>query len=225
MLSKVIISSNESVKLAVWQIQDFIKVKPCIGLVIMGSNERIYLGSCNYIPQLFNSSQVFISSDSFQQNNIKLVNVRKFVSHQIKLFNLNKLMCIGGESYLYGLTCGINQIYHMTNSNSIYSDCEFNKQFFKSIVSSNLVNYNLVKEINSDYKVGIINLANLNFNLLNKINISKLENIIIINCHHEDFWKKIKLLSNFKIKSRHYFVCNIIKYFITVTILYKVKLF
>lgn len=223
MLTKVTINSNESVKLAVWQIQDYLKVKPYSGLITMGSNEKIYLDSNKYIPQLFNSFQVFISSDSFQQNNLKLEIVRKFVMRQIKLVNPNNLLCIGGESYLYGLTNNIPQIYHMTNSESIYSDCEFNKQFFKSKVSNNLVNYNLVKEINLDYKVGIINLANLNFNLLKKINLSNLENIIIINCHHEDFWKKIKLLSKYKIKSRQYFVCNFIKYFITVTILYKVN--
>ncbi len=224
-LNKMIINTKDSIILGVWQIQNYLKTNPNYnGMIIVGSNNMIYIGQNQYIPQIFNSKQVFISSDSFQQNNIKLGSlVRKFVCNQIKSINPNKILCIGGESYLYGLTCNIGKIYHMTNSTSIHSDCEFNYQFYKSIVSNNFVNYNQVNLSNLEYNIGIINLSNLNHNLMLELNKSLLETIIIINCHHNDFWKKIKILSNYKIKSRHHFVCNIVKYFITVTILFRSK--
>jgi hypothetical protein len=223
-LNKLIINSNDSIKLAVWQIQNYLKLNIYTGMIILGSNDKIYLGSNKFIPQSFNSHQVFISSESFQQNNLKLAHqVRKYVSDNIKLFNSAKLLCIGGESYLYGLSCKIPQIYHMTNSPSIHLDCEFNSKFFPSKISNNLVDYNKVKQINSDYQIGLINLANLNHNLMIKINDSNLQIIMIVNCHHEDFWKKIKLLTKFKIRSRQYFICDYIKYFLTVTILFRTK--
>ena len=111
----------------------------------------------------------------------------------------------------------------MTNSVNIYSNCDFNSKFYSLSISNYLVNYNKVKTIDNKYMVGLINLANLNYNLMEKINESNLEKLLIINCHHQDFWKKIKLLTNFNIDSRKQFVCNQLKYFITVTVLFRIK--
>lgn len=60
-------------------------------------------------------------------------------------------------------------------------------------------------------------MAKLHINLLNQINTRYYKYIIIINCHHDDFWKKIKLLTNFKIINRKQFIVS--NYFITVTLL------
>lgn len=234
-LTKIYINSNSdsSIKFAVKEIQNWIKSKnePIKGTIIMGSNLKIYYGKINFIPQLFNNFHVFISSESFQQNNLKLgILIRKYVSNQIKLLNTTKILCIGGESYLYGLTCNISQILHLTNSSYIHSDCDFNSKFYSSNILNCLVDYNKIKTIDDNYLISLINLPNLNHNLMKEINKSKLETLIIINCHHKDFWKKIKLLSKFKIISRKQLICKQLKYFITVSVFsikecYKLSLF
>ena len=54
---------------------------------------------------------------------------------------------------------------------------------------------------NHNYSM-IINLSKLVVNLLKIINVSNVKLLIIISCHHDDFWKKIKYLSNYKLISR-----------------------
>ena len=54
---------------------------------------------------------------------------------------------------------------------------------------------------------------------MKQLNNSSSNRLIIINCHHHDFWKKIKLLSNYKLIIRKKFVDYDSKYFITVNIL------
>ena len=51
--------------------------------------------------------------------------------------------------------------------------------------------------------------------VLNNSNINKL---IIINCHHNDFWKKIQKLNNYSLIQREKFICYGMNYFITVNI-------
>ena len=215
-LTKMSIYSPESIKYAIYQLQNYIIKNNFKGDIIIDAFINIKTNKCKFICQYFNSHFVFISYDSFQQNHkILSQQIRKYVSNLIKC---NSLICIGGESYLYALTNNVKNIYHITNSLSIFYDCEFNKQFYNVKISNNLVNYNLCY-INSNIKNAIINLSSLNTNLLNIINDLNLNKIIIINCHHDDFWNKIKILSKFKIISRKKFICYYLKYFITVTIL------
>ncbi len=174
-----------------------------------------------YIPQIFNNYIVFISAQSFQQNNYFLSKqIRKFVS----LYLQDNILCIGGESYLYTLSLEeINNITFYTNSQSIYDDCIFNNNIYKKNIIpealSNLVdynNYNFNKNIK--YDICLINLSKLNKNIINQIqNINK---IIIISCHHDDFWKKAKF-PNHKLVIRKKFICDKMKYFITVNIFIK----
>ncbi len=224
-LTKILINSTDSIDLAVWQIQNYIRKNPekvINKLVILDSNGKIHLANTKFIPQMFNHLQVFISSESFQQTNSNIgMKIRRWVCNLISQLNPVELLCVGGESYLYGLTLAISKIYHLTNSLSIYDDCEFNQKFFTSLVSNNLVDYNKIRKIDCDYQIGLINLSNLNINLIKKINQSNLKTLIIINCHHEDFWKKIKLLSHYKIVQRKLFICPVLKYFISVNILIK----
>lgn len=157
-----------------------------------------------YIPQYFNGKIVFQSYDSFQQNNLKLSKkIRKFVKDNIKT---DKIQGFGGESYLYSNN---KESKCYSNSQSIYEDMKYNG--YKNIQK---VDYNKDKfEFNTDDIV--LNLSKLNQNLMKQINECKSNRIIIINCHHKDFWKKIKHLTNFKLMKRQKYIDYKSNYFIT----------
>jgi len=161
-----------------------------------------------YIPQMFNNNIVFQSFGSFQQNNLFLSKlVRKFVKNQIQTKSIN---AIGGESYLYDNTTKTCMFY--TNSESIIEDAIYNN--YKNV---NLIDYN-IDEINLLPHDTVVNLSKLNLNIIKQINNSCSNRIIIINCHHNDFWKKTKFLSNYKMISREKFIDYKSKYFITVNV-------
>lgn len=160
-----------------------------------------------YIPQVFNNKIVFQSYNSFQQNNLYLSKkIRKFVKKNIKT---EKIQGFGGESYLY--TDDLKSMCY-SNSESICDDMKYNG--YKNIKK---VDYNKdIFQFNT-YDI-VINLSKLNQNLMKQINNCKSNRIIIINCHHKDFWKKIKLLKNFKLMKRNQYIDDKLKYFITVNI-------
>lgn len=161
-----------------------------------------------YIPQEFNGRIVFQSFGSFQQNNRNLGNkIRKYVASNIKTENINS---IGGESYLYDIKKS-GKFY--TNSRCIHQDSLYNKHKDSCYIDYNKDTINILP-IDS-----VINLARLNFNIMKQLNNSSSNRLIIINCHHHDFWKKIKLLSNYKLIIRRKFIDYDSKYFITVNIL------
>jgi len=161
----------------------------------------------NFIPQYFiNNRVVFQSFPSFQQNNLILSRqIRKYVSQLITTQGINS---IGGESYLYDITKG-GSFY--TNSSSIIKDAKYN-----GYCNCQLIDYNKGKIFLSHLDT-VINLSKLNKNLLLQINESISNRIIIINCHHQDFWKKSALLINYKLFSRKQFVDFTSGYFITVS--------
>ena len=161
-----------------------------------------------YIPQYFNSKIVFQSFNSFQQNNKTLgKKIRLYVK---KCIRTNIINAIGGESYLYGMDK--NSIFY-TNSISIYNDGIYNKY-----LNTKIINYNIDTIILQPVNT-IINLSKLNTNLLIQINNSSSNRLIIISCYHKDFWKKIKILENYKLINRKRFIEYKSKYFITVNIL------
>lgn len=163
---------------------------------------------------MFNNEAVFISENSFKQNNKIAVSLRKYVDSQI---NYSNITAIGGESYLYGLTNKqVSHINHYTNSESIALDAYTNNKFYGKRLDNCLINYNAFDKI-KHAELLIVNLAKLNVNLLKQINKRYYKQIIIINCHHDEFWKRITLLSNYKLTSRKQFITN--DYFITVNIL------
>ena len=225
-LIKTHIKSDTDIKYANSIIQEYIRKTEYCGFIMCGPNGLIITNpNAKYIHQKFNDSDVFISAQSFQQNNLVLGSqIRKYVSSLIS--DLSELVCIGGESYLYGLTQQIPMVHAYTNSLHIYSDMLFNEAFYKKQTNTNAVlcDYNKLKNLLQS-ETCLINLSNLNVNLLKVVNMTDYNKIIIINCHHEDFWKKIKILSNYKIRKRKQFVSYILRYFITVTVLEKNKLF
>ena len=70
-----------------------------------------------------------------------------------------------------------------------------------------------------------MNLSKLNIHVIEEINKISFNKIIIINCHHDDFWNKTKRLTNYKLTCRKKFICNDLKYFITVNVFYRKNLF
>jgi hypothetical protein len=160
-----------------------------------------------YIPQEFNGRIVFQSFDSFQQNNKRIgERIRKYVSLQIRSKTINS---IGGESYLYDITKN-GKFY--SNSKSIHQDSLYNQYN-----DANFIDYNIDK-INILSFDTVINLTRLNINIMKQINNSSSNRLIIINCHHQDFWKKIKLLTNYKLIIRKKFIDYRSNYFITVNV-------
>jgi len=158
-----------------------------------------------HIPQLFNGKIIFISYSSFQQNNYILSKyIRRYVLQNIKTDEIN---AIGGESYLYMKKC---RLY--TNSESIIDDAGYN-----CYKDNKLIDYNsdTIDLLSSDT---VINLSKLNVNLIKQINESSSNRLIIINCHHDDFWKKSKKLTNYKLIKRKKFIDDKRGYFITVNI-------
>lgn len=171
----------------------------------------------NYTREEFNGNIVFISKDSFIQNQIIKKDLRKYIKLILDNQFQNNIVSIGGESYLFGITSkNIIYITNYTNSKSIYNDVNYNNQYYKKKLDNYHINYNTCSDIISG-SVLIINLAKLNINLLKLINNRLYKKIIIINCHHDEFWKRISILSNYKLKSRKQFISN--KYFVTVNIL------
>lgn len=165
---------------------------------------------------IFNKQYVFISNNSFKQRQEVAKHIRKYVNGIIKYDNITT---IGGEAYLIGLTNQeVKKIINYTNSESIYNDTYFNNKFYGKIKENHLIDYNKCTEIKTSDLL-IINLAKLNHNLIKIINSKIFKEIIIINCHHNDFWKKIKLLDGYKLLSRKQFITS--HMFITVNVFIK----
>ncbi len=165
---------------------------------------------------VFNNCSIFMSTFSFKQNKEiskeLRIYVKSLLTEQIKY-----LVCIGGESYLFGLCSdNIYKIFHYTNSSLIYDDANYNNYFYKKKIENNLIDYNTFKNIKNG-NVLILNLAKLNLNILYTINKRYYKYIIIINCHHNEFWNRIKYLTNYKLKIRKQFVTS--NHFITVNLL------
>lgn len=165
----------------------------------------------------FNNHFVFISDKSFKQNKIVEKELRFDVKLELLNNNYNNIVSIGGEAYLFGLTNDdIGRVINYTNSKYIYNDAYQNNKYFDKYLQNNLIDYNTTSDIKSG-NILIINLSKLNINLLNIINNNIYNKIIIINCHHNEFWDRIKLLNNYKLTKRKQYIAN--NYFITVNIL------
>lgn len=189
------------------------EVKDYEGFIILDCFDRIYRGHKKYIPQLFCGKQVFISSQSFQQNHVRLRHeIRSYISRLLP----RNIIAIGGESYLYGmLNC--ENIVHYTNSKYIYDDCDFNNKFYRKKIDNNLIDYNFDK-ITQKYNFCLVNLSKLPIKLLKQLNDNLYFRLVVISCDQDDFWRKREYLGNYRLKERKKFVCWKIGYFITVNI-------
>lgn len=220
-LRKLTITNLTDANLAVGSIQWYVNTHNYTGFIMSDATDKIITNpNKKFTHQNFNGSDVFISAQSFQQNNQDTGNqIRKYVANLIAQLKPQQITCIGGESYLYGLTGLIRNVHAYTNSSSIYDDIGFNARFITSCnCKAYLCDYNQINQIETS-PICLINLSSLNAHLLKVINARAFNQIIIISCHHEDFWKKIKYLSNYKVKVRKQFVACSLGYFLTVNVL------
>lgn len=167
----------------------------------------------------FNKKYFFISQNSFSQHVIIRKELRFYItlllSNYLNTIKKSNIVCIGGESYLFGMSNKFNHIIHYTNSKYIYNDALLNNNIYKKKLENYYINYNTFKKIkNGD--ILIINSAKLNINILEQCNNRFYKFIIIINCHHDEFWKRISILSNYKLMCRKQFIVT--NYFVTVTL-------
>lgn len=199
------------------------------GFITLDYRNRIRIENSILIPFNFQKQMYFKYINTFQQNN-------KHIKHKIHKYVINLLeneiipnssiTCIGGESYFYPIYINNNTFIYYTNSKDLYEESIFNTrinfQNHKNIEQFKIIDYNNIKIqniIDLRNETIIINLSKLNQNLIkiiNNIEQNQCKNIIIINCNHKDFWKKIKLLTNFKLITREKFIGS--NYFITVSL-------
>lgn len=186
------------------------------GYISLDYKFRVRTNVTGMIPLNINNKFIFKYQDTFQQNNLDLRNkIIKIIKNY--LINVDEISCIGGESYIYMIINSIKGNYYC-NQEKLKQEADFNLKTNQNF----LIDYNKIIKLKLNNSL-ILNLSKLNTNLLNIINQNqKVKLIIIINCHHQDFWKKIKHLSNFKLNKRIYLTD--FNYFITVNIFYQKKI-
>ena len=173
------------------------------------------------VPIKFLDKIFVVSKNSFIQNNTNISRkIRKNVSVLLSEFS-GSILGLGGETYMYlSLLENNSKKNFITNNESIYNDSIFNN--LSRNYETDLVNYEKV-DILKTFEIAVVNLSNLNSFLMKQLNYCVRGHIIIISCNHNDFWKKTKLLTKFKLKSRKRIIDNTIGYFITVNLLSRKK--
>jgi hypothetical protein len=197
-------------------LQNYISKNNYIGNISLDYKNNIRVDE-NLIPFTLYNHIIFKYNNTFQQNNKLLSNkIRKNVLHNCT--NICNITCIGGESFIYPILLKLNNFNFYSDSKKLVEESIFNFNIYteNSINKCKIIDYN--KCINFDcYENLILNLDTLNKNLMKIINKKKLYKIIIINCNHTDFWKKLKHLTNYKLIKRTKFISN--NYFISVNLL------
>jgi len=222
-------------------LQQYIIKNNYIGDITIDYNNKIRTNKHNLIPFLLCNHIIFKYIDTFQQNNKLLANnIRKQVVYLSQDFD--NITCIGGESFIYPILLQNNnnnknnkyKYNFYSNSNKLVLEAIHNFNIYcKNNYTHNnckIINYNNNNNIINNiqfYNNLILNLDCLNTNLLKNINNAhNINNIIIINCKPNDFWKKLKLLHKYKLKKRYkFYVLNSTysqSYFITVNLLQKI---
>lgn len=213
MLTKALITDSNIYPKWNPKIKDFVKLNGKYrGYILLDYKSRVRIDSKSLIPIAYNNNIIFKFPDTFQQNNKYLgQKIRNNISIFLIKYDINVISCIGGESYVY---LKINQLEgnYYCNQDKLKQEADFN---LKS-KNNYCIDYNRIKNINLESNI-ILNLSKLNCNLIKLINQNKkVKYIIIISCHHTDFWKKIKYLSNFNILTREK-ICDD-NYFITLNL-------
>lgn len=166
--------------------------------------------SHNLIRIYWNEQIILKQIDSFDQNNWLVGNrLRNWVLNKIKYINtnefeINRILGIGGEYYLYWVKMTwIKNLIGISNHSSIISDANLNVPWS----SNTLVNYNNLNtypQINHPLDLILINLSQLNSNIVKYINTLEYKKIIMIVCNLSD--SKLKLINSiFKIVQIKYF--------------------
>jgi len=196
-------------------LQNYIKKNNYIGNISLDYKNNIRIDK-NLIPFLLFNHIIFKYNNTFQQNNKLLSNkIRKSVLHNCT--NICNITCIGGESFIYPILLKLNNFNFYSDSQKLVEESIFNFNIYNKNANNNckIIDYNNCNNFDC-FENLILNLDTLNQNLMKIINKKKINKIIIINCNSKDFWKKIKLLTNFKLKKRKKFISH--NYFISVNL-------
>jgi len=217
MLTKV---SHSDIKYGTYQIQEFYKNNTDIDLIqdnlhgqllIKNKSNKTYLFdynknkyySHNTIHVHWKNNIIIKHIISFDQNNSKIANqIRNYVLKEcLTLGEINCVLGIGGEYYIYFPYISSKIYYGISNHPSIIIDANNNIPY-----SSNcLVDYNSIKvNLYTSPDLIIVNVFNIHENIISWIKKFKFLKLIIIACNLSD--SKLKLLDNsFKIKKIKYF--------------------
>jgi len=153
----------------------------------------------NRIQIQINGYNISKQIDSFDQNNSLIAN--KIRNHIIKLFNfnnINTILGIGGEYYIYFPFINANNYIGISNHKSIIEDADYNIPFSKNY----LVNYN---NINTFPKMEIVdniilNVYNIHDNIIKYIKSLEFKNLIFISCNLSNN-KLEKIITPFSLKN------------------------
>jgi hypothetical protein len=154
----------------------------------------------NKIQIEFNHLNFIKQIDSFDQNNILIANkIRMCVLLYCKINNINTVVGIGGEYYIYFPFINAKKYIGISNHKSIIEDAQ-------NICSENyLVDYN-----SNDYPliliadIIILNVFNIHHKIIEYIKKIQFRRLIIISCNLSDY-KLDLLVKNFKILKIKYF--------------------
>jgi hypothetical protein len=157
----------------------------------------------NRIQIQINGYTISKQIDSFDQNNCLIAN--KIRNHIIKLFSfndINTILGIGGEYYIYFPFINANNYIGISNHKSIIEDANYNIPFSKNY----LVDYN---NISTFPKIGVVdniilNVYNIHDNIIKYIKSLEFKNLIFISCNLSNN-KLEKIINNFKIMYIKYF--------------------
>jgi tRNA/tmRNA/rRNA uracil-C5-methylase (TrmA/RlmC/RlmD family) len=162
-----------------------------------------------FIQINFNDKKIIKQIDSFDQNNTIIASkMRLYVLKCINnlyqdKFNINSILGIGGEYYLYWIFFNnVKNLIGISNSDTIINDAKLNIPWSNNY----LVDYNNIKSYPKiiECNIILINLFQINNNVIEYIKNIKFDRIIIISCN----------LSNNKLKTLvKYFLIKKIKYF------------
>jgi len=154
----------------------------------------------------FNNKIFWQDIESFTQNNKRIANkIRQCVINNLINFNINTLIGIGGEYYVY-FCCKkqYKQYIGFSNHKSIIDDANFNCKFYISNYTNNLIDYNNFKlnYYNLDKYDVVINLITILDNVIIELSKLPINKMIIISC------KPIKKLITkyFKLITIDYFI-------------------
>lgn len=196
-------------------LQNYIRKNNYIGNISLDYKNNIRIDA-KLIPFLLFNHIIFKYNNTFQQNNKYLSNkIRKKVLDYCG--NINNITCIGGESFIYPILLKVKNFNFYSDSEKLVKESIFNFNIYNrnNLNNCKIIDYNKCHNFYC-YDNLILNLDTLNQNLIKKINKKKINKIIIINCNYKDFWKKIKLLTNYNLINRKKFIGN--NYFISVSV-------
>lgn len=190
---------------------DFLIQDNMNGYVLVKLYDKIFLYNYN-IDKYYNHNRIQIQIngciiskqiDSFDQNNSLIAN--KIRSYIIKLFNfnnINTILGIGGEYYIYFPFINANNYIGISNHKSIKEDADYNIPFSKNY----LVDYNNINTFpNIEVSDNIIlNVYNIHDNIIKYIKSLEFKNLIFISCNLSNN-KLEKIINNFKIIEIKYF--------------------